>query len=396
MSNQMQLDKITKVVAVMAYARAASGLWSSLLDGHPNILTTPDCLLMTFYDFWKESGHLHLNELITAFFEKYNIMFDAREPCKCHGPHRNCGDYLGWTSMGADRSQFIYVDKEKFRIEMEKLLGKQYPVSRKLFFQALHLAYTKGTGKEISWPVIISFGLHVGNVEKTKKLLEDFPDTYFLQTVRNPINGFGSWIRHYDKEHKLNYKDPIFLFIMGLGGAEPLATNRPDLWKAVRLEDIHTQPKKTLEKVCSWLDLSWNDSLMKSTWNGIQWWNEKNAKQVSGFSNKIVNQKFEFYLSSFDKFRLEILLSSKISTWNYESKKWVKTFFAKILVLPLLLFPFKMEFLAVKEPKLEKNFIIRSAYYIWKLSCMYGLCRVVIFWNWLKLCFGKNNNVNLL
>ena len=290
-----KLKDINKIIAVMAYARAASGLWSSLLDGHPNILTTPDCFIMNFSDFWKESGQLQLDELITAFIDKYNPIFDAREPCKCHGPHRNCGEYLGWTSMGPERDKFIYVDKEKFRTDVKELLGSEFPVSRKKFFQALHLAYTKGTGREISWPVFISFGLHHGTVTKVEKLLEDFPDTLFLQPVRNPLSGFGSLLRHYNRSKGLNFKDPFFMIKSMLYDGNIMA-GKSEQWRAFRLEDIHSNPHETLKKVCSWLELPWNDSLLKSTWNGLQWWNEKNTKQVSGFSKKIVGQKYEKYI----------------------------------------------------------------------------------------------------
>lgn len=392
-----KLKDINKIIAVMAYARAASGLWSSLLDGHPNILTTPDCFIMNFSDFWKESGQLQLDELITAFIDKYNPIFDAREPCKCHGPHRNCGEYLGWTSMGPERDKFIYVDKEKFRTDVKELLGSEFPVSRKKFFQALHLAYTKGTGREISWPVFISFGLHIGvsNETRIEELLSDFPDTYFLQTIRNPISGFASCCRHHDQEHGLNYKDAVFQVKLAFDGGKPLIAPS-DQWRAVRLEDIHSNPHETLKKVCSWLELPWNDSLLKSTWNGLQWWNEKNTKQVSGFSKKIVGQKYEKYISDFDRFRLSILMSDKLIAWNYKIPSWYSSIIGKIAVLPLLLFPLKMEFISVKKPVLKSLRIINTAYLVWKIMCMYGLVRVILFWNWVKLFLPKNNNVKLL
>ena len=394
MDMQNQLDEINKVVAVMAYARAASGLWSSLLDGHPNILTTPDCLLMTFYDFWEESDDLTLDDLISAFIDKYNIMFDAREPCKCHGPYRNCGEYLGWTSLGEKRDKFIYVDKEKFRVEMKELLGNQYPVQKKEFFKALQLVYTKSTRNEISRPVFISFGLHHGTPIKVQKLIHDFPDTLFLQPVRNPLSGFGSLLRHYNKSKGLNYKDPFFLMRSMLYDGNIMGGSS-DQWRAVRLEDIHTKPQETLEKVCEWLGLPWDDSLLKSTWNGMKWWNEKNTKQVSGFSKKIVDQTYDEYISVFDKFRLSIFLEDKMRVWNYQLKNWHSSIFAKIILFPLIIFPFKVEFIAIKNPQIEGNIIKKSIWLFWKICCTYGSCRLLLLWCWLKLFITKNDNIKL-
>ena len=40
---------IERVVAVMTYMRSGSGLMSSLLDNHPNVISTPDSVLTGFY-----------------------------------------------------------------------------------------------------------------------------------------------------------------------------------------------------------------------------------------------------------------------------------------------------------------------------------------------------------
>jgi len=269
-----KLDEINKVVAVMAYGRAASGLWSSLLDGHPNILTTPDCFIMDFSDFWKKNQSLPLENLINAFIEKYEPIFDPKKKCKCHGDYRNCGDYLGWTRMGKNKDKSIHVNKDKFRSTMIELLKEHQPVSRRDFFAALHYSYTLCTKKQIDKPMIISFGLHICKPKCAEELLSDFPETLFLQTIRQPVDGLTSWLRHYQLDRGLAFNNVFSLLQMAFDGGKPLTKVKQYQWRAIKFEDIHTNPEETIDKVRKWLDIPWNDSLLKSTWNGMKWWNE--------------------------------------------------------------------------------------------------------------------------
>ena len=75
--------KLNRVVAVMTGMRSGSGLMQSLLDGHPNTVATPDCILMGFYEFWDQHGHQPAQELLSSFIDYYACLFDAREECKC-------------------------------------------------------------------------------------------------------------------------------------------------------------------------------------------------------------------------------------------------------------------------------------------------------------------------
>ena len=138
-----------------------------------------------------------------------------------------------------------------------------------------------------------------------------------------------------------------------------------------------------------------NDSLMKSTWNGMKWWNEKNTKQISGFSKNIINQTYDEYISKLDKLRLSIFLADKMECWNYQRKSWYNTLVAKILLLPLLILPFKVEYIAVKNPKIDGNIIRKTIWSFWKICCTYGSCRLLLFWCWLRLFIIKNNNIKL-
>ena len=144
----------------------------------------------------------------------------------------------------------------------------------KLFSSYTYRLQSSTQGREIKDPIIV-FGLHnLTFPERIKAIKEDFSDISFLTMVRNPINATGSRFR---SQLKASLAISHFKKIMnGItnGGTFDLSTD-PDQWKAVRMEDLHRSPAKTMKKVCDWLNLEWNNSLLESTIHGKKWWNEK-------------------------------------------------------------------------------------------------------------------------
>ena len=109
-------SKINRVICVMSYQSSGSCLMTSLLDFHPNIISTPDDVLGGFHDFWGEMGHLNRDDLINKFIESYAMLFDAR--LKNSG-NVYSGEILGFTKLGLNRDELLYVDKEKFKNSMK-------------------------------------------------------------------------------------------------------------------------------------------------------------------------------------------------------------------------------------------------------------------------------------
>ena len=74
--------------------------------------------------------------------------------------------------------------------------------------------------------------------------------------------------------------------------------------RAVRLEDLHNAPRAVLSAICRWLGLDWNDTLLESTYAGLQWWNRPGIKRVSGFDKSIVSTANHTFTDAFDERRL--------------------------------------------------------------------------------------------
>ena len=341
-----EAQKIDRVVAVMTTIRAGSSLMSSLLDAHPNVATSPDCILMGLYEFWQIHNSRPKNELVESFMDYYAVLFDHKGQCKCRRVGPDFGDYLNLSNMGPNRDEPLYVDKEAFKINCLGALGDEHPISRKRFFQSVHLAYSKAWNHCVENPMV-SFGLHIAHEDKVTEFLEDFPDAFFIQMVRHPINAMGSQLRMLRFRGEIQADTGVGIMAMARYMGSPVPAKNRSQWRAVRLEDLHHNSRETMEKLCSWLDLPWNDSLLFSTVNGKQWWNEKNSIQISGSSNAIPAQRFQQYIPWFDRFRLDVLFVPKLDAWGYPVNSIHRRWVIRIVILPLLLLPFKIELISI-------------------------------------------------
>jgi hypothetical protein len=326
---------------------------SSLLDNHPNIIGIPDCILLGYYEFWEKHSHLESKELVPAFVDYYAVLFDAKDTCKCPRVGSTVGTYCNFTGLGPNKDERLQVDRNAFSQAMEKLIGSHKEVSRKLFFQALHSAYAHALGRNVHNPTIC-YGLHVNNksLVPVEKHMEDFQDTQYLLMVRHPARAIASEFKNYHAIGNLSLKSATGALRLAIERACPVPLANRAKWRAVKLEDLHRNPRQTMEKVCQWIGLPWDDSLLKSTVNGLQWWNEKNGLQVSGPNEAILRQKYvDSFVTAFDRFRFGILFVPYCVSWDYPAKVWQTSLLVRFLILPLLLLPFRIETISLSCAK---------------------------------------------
>jgi len=341
-------EDLTTIVAVFTSGRSGTSLISSLLDGHPRVATTPDDILMGFYVFWEAFGNLESEALVDAFIDQFGLLFNGAEPCKnpkssvCHGDHE------GFTTMGEDRDQTLSADVDVFRSSLRDMLPQGATVLRRLFTQALHVAYADAIGHRLEEGAVISIGLHTPSRPVVIALIEDFSGARLLYMVREPIQTLGSHFRIFMTGAKklvpnIPFKVVRARFLSGM----PALENVKFQSRAVRLEDLHLAPKRTMSAVCGWLGIPWDDALMHSTFNGLQYWNDKaSAHQASGFSEKIISQKHDSYISRFDRFRYTVIFARRFQGFDYLASHTIlcqPAVFA--LLLPLFFFPFRIEIL---------------------------------------------------
>ena len=218
--------------------------------------------------------------------------------------------------------------------------------------QALHVAYADAIGHRLEKGAIISIGLHSSSLPVIMALSEDFKEARLLYMVRDPIQTVGSCFRDFIpgvRKPRPNafLKTVRARFLSGSPGLENVKSQS----RAVRLEDLHRAPKRTMSAVCGWLGIPWDNTLLHSTFNGLQYWNDnRSAYQTSGFNEKIISQKHSAHITRFDRFRYTVMFACRFQAFGYFSHNTIlrqPIIFA--LLLPLFVFPFRIDILAFKE-----------------------------------------------
>ncbi len=321
-------------------------LVQTLLDWHPNTISTPGIYASRFYYFFERHGSLPKAELIDRFVDEFQLLLDPRKPCLAYSPTPIAGEYSGFTRLGATRDQMYLIDEQAFRTCLTELLADcEQKVPRKLFFQAVHVAYkfALGRGSEIDGDTRIVFPLHTPIPSKfTQQFAEDFPRSQCILTVRNPIDTTASMVKHLNNTNESCFFLYGFLYQALFGGIPP-AKAIAGRCRAVKLEDVHSSPRETLERLCQWLELSWNENLMKSTVHGMEWWGGNDSLGVNGFSKAVIAKRHQDQLKKIDVFRLNVLLAPKYLKWGYIVDAADTSLARKLVILPLLMVPFVME-----------------------------------------------------
>ena len=332
--NAMCLEQL---VSIYYYGRSGSVFLQSLLDSHPQVLMVPGTVLMFYADFWKRYSHLSQDALIEKFCGYFASFFDVHADVKM-GEWKQPSIVLSFNKMGENRDEVVSINKDKF-LQALKLIFEKNELTSKSLFQAVHVAYTIALGRagnldRKNLPLIAHEAHLPGYYDGVMLLAKDFPSFKIIQMVREPLQTLGSHV-------KWQWKDYL---PSSYGDAFPLVSNEAIV---VRLEDLHTEPESTLKKLAQWLNIDWNDVLLQSTFDGKKWWNVQGVEQVTGFNQVTISKNHDDIYFPMDKYRLKILYGKRYVLWRYASKK--PPLWKTLTLLPLLMLPFKIEFIIFKQ-----------------------------------------------
>lgn len=137
-------------------------------------------------------------------------------------------------------------------------------------------------------------------------------------------------------------KQSAFAFVPGAQTDEGM----PDdinyrYWKEfhVRLEDIKLHPERELRKLCRRLGIQWSETMLRTTNNGQAW----EYDGIFGFDLKPVFNKYEEFLSEFDRFRISIISSPYQKKYGYTYEDCMKFSRKELQEMFLKEFRFQME-----------------------------------------------------
>lgn len=341
---------INKVIAIQNCGPSGTLLLQSLLDGHTQLLSLPALHGQQLLIQWETLQGKTKEEIINKLIAMNEHWFN---------PAIYPGEDLGLMSMGSSYKEIVSVNQDQFTKSLNARLSNLTQITRKEFLIAVYYAYNDALGRDTTNAEYLLYPIHSLPSKYAKQLKEDFEVVRFLHSIRNPIQSIGSMAKHIANNPGWKYlyvfncvtSQMINDYTIHAGphiayGMKPYFRDSQDQKiqsRAVRLEDIHTALNITMKKICTWLNIHWEDTLLTSTFDGKIWNNRPASIRQTGVGDKIIAQKHTEVLSSFDKTRLEYATAKFMIHYRYETNCISQPLTKKLLMSLMVFLPFKME-----------------------------------------------------
>ena len=316
------------VFTLKNFGRSGTGLFHSLIDGHQQIITTPSIYFSEFFhpnnvEFFLKNG---AQGIVDKLFEKYPSFFDSRRPEPVdtigHAKIYSFGLSEGLVNLGEKKNEHIQIDRDDFRSWFNHHLELRGNHSLGDIFIALNLAYdaVMFPDHKADKPVLF---YHIHNPSRITELhmIEHLrPKNIVL--VREPLQSMESWITKPFNEDVADYT----AITSRMGGIlSHVSSNRyaTNSYFGLRLEDIKRKPEVTLERVCDFFDVPYQDTMLQMTSAGKKWWGDPAspdyAKEGSSpFGVSAISRKLGKVFSEEDLYFFEILLYPFKRQFGYE------------------------------------------------------------------------------
>lgn len=342
---------IRGVIAVQNYGVSGSTLLQSLLDEHPEVVSIPGLYAQQLYPFYDQCGHLPFQELANAFRERFGFFFDREKALTDPNPLS-----LGLHQMGPNRDEPLLVDM----MEFFDALGDHYrpheaepqETRRRHFIVAAFLAYhaARAQKRPLAGQVWILYPIHSLPLRYAQWMRADFEQHRIIHMVRDPLRNLASTMRFTASKPEWWIFDglqravaqiltdhQIFAEITRVNGYRPFFDDNEIPSVAIRLEDLHENPKPVMLALVAWIGIAWDECLLHSTFAGKQWWNRPESKRVSGTDPSMNHRPIDDMLSARDRFILAPLLCRQYRAWGYgkPASRLQLLLHAPLLLLPL-------------------------------------------------------------
>ena len=321
------------VCALVTTGRTGSDFLQSLLDSHPQVLTFNGHFAV-YTEFFKTSACFKLkpvsardlvDEFVGRFIYKLVSRYDVQE---------------GKDRLGDGCNRSFSIDTDMFRAHVVGLLGGLEVTSRD-FLLAVYGAYNLCLGHELLAKRIAFHHPHL--FYEFEEFVKDFPNTSVVVTTRDPRANFTSHVEHFRRYYE-NHDNQQHLYVslkMMLEDSTPLEKTGLR-YVAVRLEDL---PKESTLKVLShWLGITYRDSLLRSTWAGLDWHGDSLSGRTfepQGWSETRSENGWRQRLGRMEQYVFNYILQARLQHYRYPYKKarWWDS-----LLVPLLIpLPMKYE-----------------------------------------------------
>lgn len=364
------MDRLLSLPActLITTGRTGTDFLQSLFDSHPEVLTFNGKSL--FHKFWETeskcaaASHFDLIDLLDEYigyhFELFKSRYDLLERKD---------------QLGDNYDQIIDIDLEQFKNQASRLLeGRE--LNSKNVMLAVYAAYALCLGQDLEKKKL--FFHHVHQFELMPGFLKDFPGSKIICMTRDPRANIVSGIEHWKKYDPDTNKETFFyIYIKRILLDAAILNGLPNEYVTVRIEDLGDA--QILIKLCQWLNINYHECLTKSTWNGLGWHGDRlSAKlnEAAGWSQKILQNKWEVKLGRIDKFVLNYIMYYRLRRYGYACRR--------LTVIDALLAPFCIVLPLSFERKYFsfqylKDCIKRKRYFLIVENIIYYLLRIRLF-----------------
>lgn len=371
-----------RVAAILMWGRSGSLLLASYLDGHSDVIMLPELTSQKLYEFFERYQSLPWPDKLIAY-----AAFEQDY------------DYPGFFHDGESAiSSVQYYAAVQAIIDLYSKWPADFLESRRAFFLFVHIAYNLALGRHpaSSRPLIV-YAQHVWHDVKAKQLIEDFPQAKFIHTVRDPISSADA-VFHF---HLKNVEQHILLpytALFDLTNKDRAHSGMESRTRAVRFEDLHCNTAETMGGLAEWLGLSYQATLLDSTFNGVPYVIARDGKAWSGQRFEQA-QRHSRHQSRKDQTLLFSVFYENFAEWNYPCPEILGSLIYRCMAfLALFCFPMQMEVTTARTvfkrtilPSLRDGEILPALRFLLAV----GFCRLKIIrllsYTFLSRCFRRTS-----
>jgi hypothetical protein len=348
LARRLDPAKLTRIATICHWGRSGSMLLASLLDDHPQVLALPQSLSTALYAFYDAYPQLDLWQKLLVY-PLYSASTSGDE-----------GDFFLADSGSGDFAipAADYLASVAALAQLHAGKSVAWLGSRMRFVQFLHAAYSIARGRvpDASRAIIIT-AQHYVDAEHAARLASDFPGAKFIHTVRDPISSVDSWLARRidmaefawkrDHEFQLQRFDCAVATLMDLIAWERGHAGHENHTRAVRFEDMHVATECLMQRLARWLDIAYDECLLRSTWNGRPWVVMVRGTPTTG-TNPANAGRRQKNLAALDRWLVRALLDENFVAWGYAPRRVrLRPLALALINLALLVSPLKIEFLTL-------------------------------------------------
>lgn len=357
------VENIRNMIVFNHMSNSGSAFFGTLMDGHPNVINIAMLgNLVPLKDIYLERlQFLEGDELVLETASQMSPYFTSQFSDDIYFPMLSRLAARFFLNREGQPEKRIYIDPAKFVSSLRAILSNRGRVSFAVLMKAIFAAYANCTGRNCDpnqayW---IFFMRHKENYDMCEMddLLgpDDFERLEYWFIIREPIQHWFSWLKRFvleEKPESLWYPGRPEQYVgrlscdLGLM-LEKTERTRGKTVKVIRFEDAKRKTRATMERVCAWMHVGFDEKMLDTTANGIVVYfpsSGKGSGVLSARDTAAVDRKdFSRLLSDYDIFRLNLAFQHFKHTYGYGCDLPDYSMFSTGFLQELYKYPFRFE-----------------------------------------------------